>query len=81
MKSSKQLNAEIDAAVFAAIKSGCIKSSSVIGAIRPEQLRPNRIFDSNDEMRVVDKSLQRLRRKGMIRFHSPGGWKVHHANP
>lgn len=76
MKSSKQLNAEIDAAVFAAIKLGCIRASSILGAVRPK-----RLFDPKDETRAVDKSLQRLRRKKMIRFHSPGGWKVHHVDP
>ena len=63
-------NEEIDKETFAAISDGCTHFRTIDRAIELAGIMPS------DRMRVVDKSLQRLRRAGKVVFSTNNGWKV-----
>lgn len=56
-------NDALDERVLAAVKAGSSRASTIQDV-------------TGGNMREVDRSLQRLRKKDKIRFMSPGGWKV-----
>ena len=57
-----QENQMLDERVLDAVKTGCKRAAQVMLRVR-------------DEMRPVDRSLQRLRKKGAIEY-TTNGWRV-----
>jgi len=73
MKGTKNVpGAEVEASVLMAIKHGYVRAGSIESRVRTAL---GHDF-AEDPMRAVDRSLQRLRKLGRVRFVAGQGWEV-----
>jgi len=65
-------NALLDAKVLASVREGQRKAAEILRDVS----RSSTLSSQNPLYRPVDRSLQRLSRKRLIRFLVPGGWSA-----
>lgn len=70
MKLDNETKAKIDVAVTEAVRNGEYRALKISMAVR--SALPHQEIDN----RVIDKSLQRLRKQGIIAYASRSGWSA-----
>jgi hypothetical protein len=68
VQETEMANDEVDRRVLDAVKAGAKRARDVIVAVHGEYTGDHRIH------RVIDRSLQRLRRAGRLQFSTGTGW-------